>query len=60
MVIFQTKNPNLDKFLSSVQWKMSVYFMTLGSFYDYWVYFVAIRYFLWTFGILFSRFGMLH
>jgi hypothetical protein len=28
---FQTKNPNLGKFLKDLQWKMLLYFMTIGS-----------------------------
>jgi hypothetical protein len=42
MVCFQTKNPNLVKFGRVLQWKMMVYFWTLGPF----------CYILWTFGIV--------
>jgi hypothetical protein len=76
MVYFHTKNPDLGKFRRVLQWKMSVnyvYAHYIGLFYDYLVYFVAIWYILWPFGIFcghlayllyvhlvyFSRFGML-
>jgi hypothetical protein len=59
MVCFQTKNPNLGKFWSVLQWKMLVYLMSIWSilrplelFYGHLVYFVIIWY-------IFSRFGML-
>jgi hypothetical protein len=51
MVYFQTKNPNLGKFWSVLQWKMLVDF-------------VAVRSILWQFGIFcgrlvyFSRLGL--
>jgi hypothetical protein len=42
MVYFQTKNPNLGKFLMALDWKMLIYFMaicnilqTFGIFYDH-------------------------
>jgi hypothetical protein len=47
--IFKPKNPNLGKFWRVLQWKMLVYFN------GHLVYFRAIWYILWTFGI-FSRF----
>jgi hypothetical protein len=31
MVYFQTKNPNLGKFLMALEWKMLVYFMTIWN-----------------------------
>jgi hypothetical protein len=31
MVYFQTKNPNLGKFCSTLKWKMLVYFMTVWN-----------------------------
>jgi hypothetical protein len=31
MVYFQTKNPNLGKFLGSLEWKKLVYFMTIWN-----------------------------
>jgi hypothetical protein len=31
MVSFQTKNPNLDKFWSALDWKMLIYFMAICS-----------------------------
>jgi hypothetical protein len=60
MGCFQTKNPNLGKFRSSLQWKMLVYLMAIwsilqpfGLFYSHWLYFIVIWYIL-------SRFGMLY
>jgi hypothetical protein len=53
MVCFQTKNTNLGQFWRVLQWKMLVYFM-------------AIWYILWPFGIVygylvyFSRLGLLY
>jgi hypothetical protein len=50
MVCFQTKTPNLGKFLRDLDWKMLIYFM-------------AVHYKLWTFGkfcvdlVHFSGFG---
>jgi hypothetical protein len=44
MAYFQTKNPDLGKFLRVLQWKMSVYYMSI-------VYFTATWYILRTFGI---------
>jgi hypothetical protein len=66
MAYFQTKNPNLGKFWSDLQFKMLVYvihshlvyFMTIwyilwpfGLFCGHLVYFVAIWYILWPFDI---------
>jgi hypothetical protein len=49
MVYFQTKNPNLGKFWSVLQWKMSAHFMAIrsilprfGIFYGHFIYFVVI------------------
>jgi hypothetical protein len=60
MVYFQTKNPNLGKFLMALDWKMLIYVMsiwyilrTFRIFYDHWVHFVIIRY-------IFSGFGIMH
>jgi hypothetical protein len=50
MVYFQTKNPNLGKFRRVLQRKMSVYI-----FYGHCVYFTAIWYILWPFGIFYGR-----
>jgi hypothetical protein len=51
MVYFQTKNPNLGKFLSALDWKVSIYFMaiwniiqTFGKIYDHLAHFVFIWY----------------
>jgi hypothetical protein len=51
MVHFQTKNPNSGKFWGVFQWKMLVYFMTIGSIlqpfgmiYDNLVYFIVVWY----------------
>jgi hypothetical protein len=53
MVCFQTKNPNLGKFWSALESKMSLYFMTIwnilwpfGKIYGRLVYFVVIWYIL--------------
>jgi hypothetical protein len=59
MVYFQNKNSNLGKFWKVLQWKMLVFLWSLGLFYGYLVYFVAIWYILhmivrcilWSFGI---------
>jgi hypothetical protein len=50
MASFQTKHPNLGKFYRVLQWKMLLYFMTVGSILRPLVYFVAICYILWLFG----------
>jgi hypothetical protein len=51
MVYFQTKNPNLGKFLRALHWKMLIYFMaswnillTFGKFYNHLVNLVLIWY----------------
>jgi hypothetical protein len=61
MGYFQTKNPNLGKFLEGLA--MEDY----GIFYGHLVYFTAIWYILWPLGTfcgklvcIFSRFGMLY
>jgi hypothetical protein len=52
MVCFQTKNPNLGKFLRAIEWKLLVYFMVI------WLI-------IWPFGnvvviwYIFPRFGIL-
>jgi hypothetical protein len=51
MAHFQTKNPNVGKFL---QWKILVYFMAIWSIFrpfGLFGLFVAIWYILWLFGI---------
>jgi hypothetical protein len=59
MVCIQTKNPNLGKFWSVLQWKMLVFM-------DTWSIFTVFCYILWTLGIVrgnlvyFSRFGILY
>jgi hypothetical protein len=60
MVCFQTKNPNLGKFLRALDWKVLIYFVAisnilwiLGIFYDHLVQFVFIWY-------IFSDFGIMH
>jgi hypothetical protein len=49
MAYFQTKNPDLGKFLMDL---LSI-LLSFGLFYGYWVYFVGIWYILWFFGIFF-------
>jgi hypothetical protein len=44
MVCFQTKTPNLGKFLRDLDWKMLIYFM-------------AVHYKLWTFGKFYDHLG---
>jgi hypothetical protein len=51
MVCFQTKNPNLGKFLRVLQWKMMVYFMDTLSILRSFVIFMDIWYSSWQFGI---------
>jgi hypothetical protein len=58
MVYFQTKNPNLGKFLRALYWKMLIYFkaiwnilQTFGIFYDHLVHFMYIWYIFSGFGI---------
>jgi hypothetical protein len=58
MEYFQTKNPNLVKFLRVLQGKVLVYILL--AIWCHLVYFVAIWYISWLFGILFPRFGMLY
>jgi hypothetical protein len=60
MVYFQTKNPNLGKFCSALDWKMLIYFMaiwnilwTFGIFYGHLGYFMTIWYILSSFGNFF-------
>jgi hypothetical protein len=58
MVYFQTKNPNMGKFWSVLQWKMCVYFMDILS--------ILRQYMLLPFGVFcgnlvcFPRFGPLY
>jgi hypothetical protein len=47
---FQT---NLGKFWRVMQWTMLVYFLPFSLFYGHLVYFVAVWYVLWLFGITF-------
>jgi hypothetical protein len=61
MVYFQTKNPNLVKFWSVLQWKILVCFMTIWSIlllleiiYGQLVYFVVIKYIFPRVGILYQ------
>jgi hypothetical protein len=63
MVYFQTKNPNLGKFLRALDWKMLIYFMAIWNifrtfgifyvFYDHLVHFTFIWY-------IFSGYGFTH
>jgi hypothetical protein len=45
MVCFQTKNPNLGKFWSALDWKLLIYFMANWN-----TYFAEIWEILWPFG----------
>jgi hypothetical protein len=58
MVYFQTKNPNLGKFLA-LDRKMPIYYMSIWNIlrtfwiiYDHWVHFVIIWYIFSSFGTL--------
>jgi hypothetical protein len=53
MVYFQTKNPNLGKFWSVLQWKKLIKFTAT------WIYFAAISYTLCPFGTVCGDFGIL-
>jgi hypothetical protein len=55
MAYFPTKN----KSWWILYWQMLVYLIAIWSVYGYSVYFIAIRYMLWSFGIDFPIFGML-
>jgi hypothetical protein len=61
MAYFQTENPDLGKFLTVLQWKIFVYYMSVHL-----VYLMVIWYILWPFDIFmviwrsFRRFGMLY
>jgi hypothetical protein len=48
MAYFRTKNTNLGNFWRVLQWKMFVYF------FGHLVYFIAIWYILWLFGIFYG------
>jgi hypothetical protein len=50
MAYFQTKNPNLSKFWSILQWKI---LLSFGLFYGHLVYLMAISYILWLYGVFF-------
>jgi hypothetical protein len=50
MVYFQTKNPNTGKILEVLAMEDS------GIFYDHFVYFIALLYIIWSFGIGISPF----
>jgi hypothetical protein len=54
-IYFKAKNPNLGKFWAVLQWKMWIYYAYLVYFYDYLVYFMAIWYILWPFGIFYCH-----
>jgi hypothetical protein len=56
MVYFQTKNTNLGKFCSVLQRNMLVYFMAIWYFLWPFGIFMAIWYFLWPFGIFCGHF----
>jgi hypothetical protein len=58
--IFQTKNPILGKLWKALQRKMLIFLLPFCLVYGHMVYFMAIRYNLWSFGIFFPRFGMLY
>jgi hypothetical protein len=54
MVCFQTKTPNLGKFLRALDWKMCIHFMAIwnilwrfGIFYEHLVHYVLIWYIMY-------------
>jgi hypothetical protein len=53
MVYFQTKNLNLGKFWRALERKMLLNYMTIWIFFGHLVYFMAIWYSLYSFGIFF-------
>jgi hypothetical protein len=62
MVYFQTKNPNLGKFWSTLDLKMLIYFMCISNilwtfviFYDHLAHFVFIWYIFSGFGIMYQE-----
>jgi hypothetical protein len=55
MVYFQTRNPNLSKFWSVLQWQILVYFMDIWSFYGHLKYFMDIWSILRTFEIFYGH-----
>jgi hypothetical protein len=62
MLYFQTKNPNLKKFWSALEWKMFEYVMPIWNM----LLMLTFGMFLWSFGnfvafwYIFSRFGILY
>jgi hypothetical protein len=61
MVCFQTKNPNLGKCLSALDWKMLIFLWPFGIFYAHLGYFMTIWYlhfvFIWS---IFPVLGTVH
>jgi hypothetical protein len=56
MVYFQTKNPNLGKFLMALYWKMLIYTkLPFVIFYGHLGYFMTIWYILCSFGIFYDH-----
>jgi hypothetical protein len=57
MVCFQTKNPNLGKFLESLAMEdVGIFYIwTLGPLYGLLLYFMDIWYSSWKFGIFFPN-----
>jgi hypothetical protein len=53
MVGFQTKNPNLGKFFSALEWKIFIIVWPLGIFYGHLGYFMTIWYILCSCGTFF-------
>jgi hypothetical protein len=49
MALFQTKNHDLSKFWRVLQWKVLVYYIYVQL-----VYFTAIWYILWPFGVFYG------
>jgi hypothetical protein len=55
MVNLHTKNPNLGLFLSDLEWKMLVYFISFAIYYCHLVNVLAIWYILWPFGTFYGH-----
>jgi hypothetical protein len=57
--IFYTKNPNLGIFWSALELKMLVYFMVIWKLLRPFWYIYGHFVLLWSFGLIFPRFGVL-
>jgi hypothetical protein len=60
MAYFQTKNPNLGQFWRALKWKMLVYFKAIWNILRPIGIFIWPFVIQWSFGVYFSRFGILY